>query len=209
MNRDPDRLDELVRRAARGEEEALAELFSCYRGRLRQMIRLRLDRRVQGRVDPSDVLQDAYIDMAERLPEYDSRAAIPFFVWLRMVVGERHEVVSERLEEVADVGGGPQRLQILAGPRQPPEMLEVVDQHTQLVDLTVHPSDDVEAAIVGQKLPVVAQHLPVPGDDRDQVADLVAEDPQKLVCGKTGERIVAGVPDSHLRRRLSPPATAA
>jgi RNA polymerase sigma-70 factor (ECF subfamily) len=56
---------------------------------LRQMIRLRLDRRLQGRVDPSDVLQDAYIDMAERLPEYSGRAEIPFFVWLRMVVVER------------------------------------------------------------------------------------------------------------------------
>jgi RNA polymerase sigma-70 factor (ECF subfamily) len=89
MNHDPDRIDELVRRAARGEEQALAELFSCCRGRLRRMIQLRLDRRLRGRVDPSDVLQDAYIDMAERLPEYTGRAAIPFFVWLRMVVGER------------------------------------------------------------------------------------------------------------------------
>jgi RNA polymerase sigma-70 factor (ECF subfamily) len=89
MNGDAERIDEVVQRAARGEEEALTELFSCYRGRLRQMIRLRLDRRLQGRVDPSDVLQDAYIDMAEKLPEYVGRATIPFFVWLRMVVGER------------------------------------------------------------------------------------------------------------------------
>jgi RNA polymerase sigma-70 factor (ECF subfamily) len=89
MNRDRDRIDALVRRATRGEEGALAELFACYSGRLRQMIRLRLDRRLQGRVDPSDVLQEAYIDMAEKLQEYTDRAAIPFFVWLRMVVGER------------------------------------------------------------------------------------------------------------------------
>jgi RNA polymerase sigma-70 factor (ECF subfamily) len=89
MNGDPDRIDELVGRAARGEEEALAELFSGYRDRLRQMIRLRLDRRLQGRIDPSDVLQDAFIEIAEKLPEYASRAGMPFFVWLRMVVGER------------------------------------------------------------------------------------------------------------------------
>ena len=89
MNGDPDRLDDLIRRAARGADEALVELFNCYRGRLRQMIRLRLDRRLQGRVDPSDVLQDAYIDMAQKLPEYAGKEAIPFFVWLRMVVGER------------------------------------------------------------------------------------------------------------------------
>src|SRR5690242_19446740 len=89
MNGDTGLLDDLVRRATRGDQAALAELFSCYRGRLRQMIRLRLDRRLQGRVDPSDVLQDAYIDMAKRLPEYEGRAEIPFFVWLRLVVGER------------------------------------------------------------------------------------------------------------------------
>src|SRR5580698_9534111 len=79
----------LIRRAADGDGAALAELFGRYRKRLRQMIRLRLDRRLQGRVDPSDVLQDAYIDVAERLPDYAGKAAIPFFVWLRMVVGER------------------------------------------------------------------------------------------------------------------------
>jgi RNA polymerase sigma-70 factor (ECF subfamily) len=89
MNRDPDRIDQLVGRAARGDQEALGELFSCYRDRLRQMIRLRLDRRLQGRVDPSDVLQDAYIEVAEKLPEYAGRAEIPFFVWLRLIVGER------------------------------------------------------------------------------------------------------------------------
>jgi RNA polymerase sigma-70 factor (ECF subfamily) len=89
MNHDSDRINELVRRAAQGEEDALGELFSCYRDRLRRMIRTRLDRRLQGRVDPSDVLQDAYIEMAEKLPEYAGRAVMPFFIWLRMVVGER------------------------------------------------------------------------------------------------------------------------
>jgi RNA polymerase sigma-70 factor (ECF subfamily) len=82
-------VDDLVRRASQGEEAALAELFARHRGRLRQMVRLRLDRRLQGRVDPSDVLQDAYVDLAGKLPEYASRPAVPFFLWLRLVVGER------------------------------------------------------------------------------------------------------------------------
>jgi RNA polymerase sigma-70 factor (ECF subfamily) len=89
MNDDSGRVDELVRRATQGEEAALAELFASHRGRLRQMILLRLDRRVRGRVDPSDVLQDAYVDLAAKLPEYASRPAVPFFLWLRLVVGER------------------------------------------------------------------------------------------------------------------------
>jgi RNA polymerase sigma-70 factor (ECF subfamily) len=81
--------DELLRRAADGDEAALADLFDRHRLRLRQMVRLRLDRRLQGRVDPSDVLQDAYIDLAQKLPDYARKPAMPFFLWLRLVTGER------------------------------------------------------------------------------------------------------------------------
>jgi RNA polymerase sigma-70 factor (ECF subfamily) len=89
MDGEAETTDRLIHRAASGEEAALAELFAAHRGRLRQMIRLRLDRRLQGRVDPSDVLQDAYLDLADKLPEYARRPTIPFFLWLRLVVGER------------------------------------------------------------------------------------------------------------------------
>ncbi len=89
MNDDTALADELERRATLGEVAALAELFARHRGRLRQMIRLRLDRRLQGRVNPSDVLQDAFVDLAAKLPEYASRPAVPIFLWLRLVVGER------------------------------------------------------------------------------------------------------------------------
>ena len=85
-----DDTDELVRRATSGDDAALAKLFGRYRKRLRQMVRLRLDRRLQGRVDPSDVLQEAYIDLAQRLPGYvRERSELPFYLWLRLVAGER------------------------------------------------------------------------------------------------------------------------
>ncbi|MFO0907396.1 MAG: sigma-70 family RNA polymerase sigma factor [Isosphaeraceae bacterium] len=89
MPGEADPADDLIGRATAGEEKALADLFARHRDRLRQMVRLRLDRRLQGRVDPSDVLQDAFVDLAEKLPEYASRPTIPFFLWLRLVVGER------------------------------------------------------------------------------------------------------------------------
>jgi len=82
--------NDLVRQAVAGDESALAELFGRHRKRLRQMVRLRLDRRLQGRVDPSDVLQEAYIDLAQRLPAYArERSELPVYLWLRLVVGER------------------------------------------------------------------------------------------------------------------------
>jgi RNA polymerase sigma-70 factor (ECF subfamily) len=86
----PNETDQLGRRAAGGDESALAELFGRYRKRLRQMVRLRLDHRLQGRVDPSDVLQEAYIDLAQRLPAYvRERSELPFYLWVRLVAGER------------------------------------------------------------------------------------------------------------------------
>ena len=85
-----DRDDEgLIRAAAGGDRAALAELFARHRARLRQIVDLRIDRRLRGRVDPSDVLQEAYIDLVEKLPEFGKKESMPFFVWLRLVTIER------------------------------------------------------------------------------------------------------------------------
>jgi RNA polymerase sigma-70 factor (ECF subfamily) len=89
MTRDSSNSDDLLRRAEAGDQQALAELFSRYRDRLRQMVRLRLDRRLQGRIDPSDVLQEAYLDLAKRLPEYSQKPTMPFFLWLRFLTGQK------------------------------------------------------------------------------------------------------------------------
>jgi RNA polymerase sigma-70 factor (ECF subfamily) len=81
--------ERLIGRAGEGDLPALAELFSRYRVRLRQMVPLRLDRRLQGRVDASDVLQEAYLDVAQQLPSYLAGRELPFFLWLRLVAGQR------------------------------------------------------------------------------------------------------------------------
>jgi RNA polymerase sigma-70 factor (ECF subfamily) len=79
----------LLRRVRAGDEQALAELFANFRDRLRQMVRLRLDRRLQGRIDPSDVLQDAYLDASKRVADYLANPTAPFFLWLRFLTGQR------------------------------------------------------------------------------------------------------------------------
>jgi RNA polymerase sigma-70 factor (ECF subfamily) len=81
--------NDLIRRAANGEESALAELFSAYRERLRRMVQIRLDRRLQGRIDPSDVLQEAFLDLASELPKFVRQDNPPVFLWLRWVTGQR------------------------------------------------------------------------------------------------------------------------
>ena len=67
----------------------LESLLDGYRSRLRRMIKLRLDRRLQGRVDPSDVIQEAYLEVSRQLAEYLRDPSMPFFLWLRLVTGQK------------------------------------------------------------------------------------------------------------------------
>ena len=81
--------DDLLRRVESGDEKALIELFSRHRERLRQMIRLRLDRRLRGRLDSSDVLQEAYLEIAQRAREYLAQPTVPPYLWLRYLTGQK------------------------------------------------------------------------------------------------------------------------
>jgi RNA polymerase sigma-70 factor (ECF subfamily) len=80
---------DVLQRCRAGDPAALTELFARHRDRLRRMVEMRLDRRVQARLDASDVIQDAFVEVAARLPEYLRAPTLPLFLWLRLVVGER------------------------------------------------------------------------------------------------------------------------
>jgi RNA polymerase sigma-70 factor, ECF subfamily len=80
--------DDLLLRLEGGDAGALTELFTRHRKRLRRMIRLRLDRRLRGRIDLSDVLQDAYLEVARRAREYLAQSTMPPFLWLRLMTGQ-------------------------------------------------------------------------------------------------------------------------
>jgi RNA polymerase sigma-70 factor (ECF subfamily) len=86
--RNPD-TDVLLAQAAQGNAEARNRLLERHRPRLRQLIGLRLDRRVAARVDPSDVVQEALMDAAARLSEYLRTRSVPFYPWLRSLALER------------------------------------------------------------------------------------------------------------------------
>jgi RNA polymerase sigma-70 factor (ECF subfamily) len=86
---DEPKVDELLRLASGGDKSALAELFAHHRERLRRMVTLRLDRRLQGRVDASDVLQETYLDIARKAPDYFAAPTIPIFLWMRSLTGQR------------------------------------------------------------------------------------------------------------------------
>ena len=82
-------IDSLLELAGRGDEAAREELLACYRGRLRRMVAVRLDRRLATRFDASDVVQEALLDAASNLTAYLSRPPLPFYPWLRQFAWNR------------------------------------------------------------------------------------------------------------------------
>ncbi len=80
---------ELIQHAAEGDQAAGEGLFSRHRQRLHRVIALRIDGPLRRRIDASDVLQDVYLGASRRLDDYRQRRPCPFFLWLRMIAGER------------------------------------------------------------------------------------------------------------------------
>src|SRR5215472_12008291 len=81
--------DRLLRQAAAGDQASLGALLERHGARLRRMVALRLDPRLQGRIAPSDVIQETYLEVSARLAEYLREPAMPFFLWLRFLAGQK------------------------------------------------------------------------------------------------------------------------
>jgi RNA polymerase sigma-70 factor (ECF subfamily) len=78
----------LVRRAADGDQQAWSLLLGAHRDRL-------LDgggsygSPAAGRIDPSDVIQEACAVAAKQISAYAANPAMPFYLWLRWITGQR------------------------------------------------------------------------------------------------------------------------
>jgi RNA polymerase sigma-70 factor, ECF subfamily len=78
--------------ALQNDPAALEKVLAKHRDRLRRMVARRLDRRLQGRVDASEMIQEA-CRAARRLPEYVREPKpMPFFLWIRFLVAQSSQV---------------------------------------------------------------------------------------------------------------------
>lgn len=69
-------------------DEAGGEMAQ-HRERLVRFVRGRLDQRLRGRIDASDVVQEACAEAAQRIPEFQRDRSVPFYVWLRYLTAQR------------------------------------------------------------------------------------------------------------------------
>src|SRR5262245_21649141 len=81
--------EELRRRCAAGDDIARQELLARYRGKLRQMIAVRLDRRLTARLDPSDVVQEVLVEAHRKMDDWLQRRPLPLYPWLRQIAWQK------------------------------------------------------------------------------------------------------------------------
>lgn len=72
----------LLARVRRGDDQAIAELLARHRPALLRFVGLRLDTRLNPRLDPSDVVQEAQLEVVRQIRDYLQREPMPFWLWL-------------------------------------------------------------------------------------------------------------------------------
>jgi RNA polymerase sigma-70 factor, ECF subfamily len=79
----------LLQQIRAGDRQAFEQLFARHQSYLHRLVELRLDSRLRSRVDPSDVVQEAYLEALNRLNTYLKRPMLPFRLWLRQIAFDR------------------------------------------------------------------------------------------------------------------------
>ena len=89
MTRDSSETNRLLELAASGDNASWGTVLQRHEDKLRRMVGFRMDARLQGRIDPSDVVQEVYLAASRSLPDYLRQPAMPFYLWLRGIAGNK------------------------------------------------------------------------------------------------------------------------
>lgn len=85
-----DKTEELLAQLRETDDAAAVDrLLERHREPLRRMIDMRLDARIQTRIDASDIVQEVMVDANRRLQEYLQSPNMPFHLWLRHIARDR------------------------------------------------------------------------------------------------------------------------
>jgi RNA polymerase sigma-70 factor (ECF subfamily) len=154
-----DEPESLLRRAGRGDDAAWHELLTRNRSRLKRMVAVRMDHRLAGRCDPSDVVQQALIVAFEELPEYIRDPPLPFYPWLR-------QLAWKRLNELYEKHIQAQRRSLLR--EQPPDWHLADESMLELADRLVTSNTSPSGQMMRSELRTRVQNALAALPDRDR-----------------------------------------
>ncbi len=84
-----DQTETLLAGARAGDADAVNKLLEKHRRSVRRLVEMRLDRKVQQRVDVSDVVQDVMVEASGRLDKYLDDPVMAFHLWIRQIAWDR------------------------------------------------------------------------------------------------------------------------
>src|SRR5438132_13021190 len=78
--------EQLLRRALQGDRDALGRVLERHRAYLVVLARFQIGRRLQGKVDASDVVQEAFLGACRDFPQFRGSTETEFIGWLRQIL---------------------------------------------------------------------------------------------------------------------------
>lgn len=158
MNAQPTESERWLQDVQRGNPRALAALLDHYRPQLRQMLAMRMNKRLTARVDPSDVIQEVFLDANRQITAYVENPRVDFYVWLR-------GLARQRLSNMQREHAGAQRRAVGREVPLPVESSAMLLE--QLVGLGPTPSRALAAREMRRYVQRAIERLK--GDDRDVI----------------------------------------
>ena len=154
-------MNEEIEQLRAGGESALAELFSQHRDRLERLVEFRLDPRLRSRVDPADVLQESYIEIARRYRDFLDDAKVSFYVWARQItlqilidIQRRHFGQKRTPQQEVKFNRGPNEstsgsiAQVLRSQMTSPSGVAIRAEEIQQLNLALESMDEMDREVL-------------------------------------------------------------
>ncbi|MEM9646064.1 MAG: sigma-70 family RNA polymerase sigma factor [Planctomycetota bacterium] len=159
-----DKTDVLLDAARDGDDLAVNRLLERHRAPIRRLIELRLDRKVQRRVDVSDVVQEVMVEASGRLERYLDDPVMAFHLWLRQIAWDhiidtyrRHRVSAkrnmDREQPMMSTGAGPDESSMdlaiqLSDPALTPAAVATQREIAEQVESAIHRLDEPDREVI-------------------------------------------------------------
>jgi len=150
----------LLRQARAGDDDSLGRLLETYRRYLALLARLQVSRRLQGKIDPADVVQDVFLEAHRHFALFRGVSEREFVAWLR-------QILAARLANLVRHYLGTKRRDV----RLEREMAAAVDQSSRVLDggLIARQSSPSERAARCEQAVRLADTLAQLPDDQREV----------------------------------------
>ncbi len=161
-NPDRSRAETLLERAQQGHGDALGQLLERYRNYMSMLVRMSMPAELQPKVDPSDIVQEAYLQVHRGFDQFRGSTEGEFLCWLKTILV--HGLAAQRrrymgnakrdvrreaeLRSVIDRSSSTLSHAIVAGDLSPSECAQQHERGVILANAMAHLSPDHREVIV-------------------------------------------------------------